>query len=62
MSEVKKCPKCGGEMEKGEDIKGYGGYVTLRKSGDLVSDKIIPLYCKNCGFIEIYNEKYVKKE
>jgi predicted nucleic-acid-binding Zn-ribbon protein len=60
MSEVKKCPKCGGEMEKGRDLRGYGS-LTLRKSGDWFGDMIIPLYCKNCGFIELYNRKYIKK-
>ena len=54
MSEVKKCPKCGEEMEKGKDLKGYGMHILLRKSGDLLGDIIIPFYCKNCGFIELY--------
>ena len=57
MSEVKKCPKCGGEMEWGTDLRGYGRYITLRKSGDWIGDKIIPLYCTNCGFIELYLKK-----
>jgi predicted nucleic-acid-binding Zn-ribbon protein len=61
MNEVKKCPKCGGEMEKGRDLRGYG-FITLRKIGDWYGDKVIPLYCTNCGFIELYNEKYIKKE
>jgi predicted nucleic-acid-binding Zn-ribbon protein len=59
MSEVKKCPKCGGEMEKGKDLKGYGSNITLRKSGDLRGDKIVPIYCTNCGFIELYVEGYI---
>jgi len=60
-NEVKKCPKCNGEMEQGKRIAGYGG-VTFAKRGDLVGDKIIPFYCKNCGFIEIYKEMKKKKE
>ena len=62
MSEVKKCPKCGGEMEQGKRIAGYGGGITFAKRGDLVGDKIIPFFCKNCGFIEIYKEMKGKKD
>lgn len=59
----KKCPKCGGEMEQGKIIAGgLGGAVGFEKIGDLVGDKIIPFYCKNCGFIEIYKEMKEKKD
>jgi len=56
MSEVKKCPKCGGEMEKGDKLVGERGLLSVRfaKEGDALGDQIIPFYCKNCGFIEIY--------
>jgi len=60
MSEVRKCPKCGGEMEKGR-IFTYGG-ISFAKKGDWFGDKIIPYYCKNCGYIEIYKEMKEKKE
>ena len=56
MGEVKKCPKCGGEMEQGNRIAGFGGGITFAKRNDLVGDKIIPFYCKNCGYIELYKE------
>jgi len=52
MSEVKKCPKCSGKMEEG---RGLGGIAFVKK-GDLVGDRIIPYYCKNCGFIELYKK------
>jgi predicted nucleic-acid-binding Zn-ribbon protein len=61
MSEVKKCPKCSGEMEQGKRIV-VGGGITFAKRGDLIGDKIIPFYCKNCGFIEIYKEMKGKKD
>jgi predicted nucleic-acid-binding Zn-ribbon protein len=61
MSEVKKCPKCNGEMERGKRLVSYGG-VTLAKKGDFFGDKITPFYCKNCGFIELYKEMKEKKE
>ena len=53
--EAKKCPKCGGEMEKGRRLVSYYG-VTFAKKGDWFGDKIIPFYCKNCGYIELYKE------
>ncbi len=52
MSEPKKCPKCGGEMVEGKDL----GEAALRKKGDWIGDRIIPFYCTNCGFIELYKE------
>jgi predicted nucleic-acid-binding Zn-ribbon protein len=61
MSEIKICPKCGGEMEKGARItsatRGWIPHaVTLAKEGDLFGDKILPFYCKRCGFIELFKE------
>ncbi len=67
MSEQKKCPKCGGEMEKGTRItsasRGWIPHaVTLSKEGDFYGDKILPFYCKKCGFIELFKEMKEKKE
>ena len=64
MSEVKKCPKCGGEMEKGYKLVGESGLLSVRfaKKGDALGDQIIPFYCKNCGFIEIYKGMKGKKD
>ena len=31
------------------------------KFGDLRGDKVIPFYCKNCGYIELYNEKNLSR-
>ena len=61
-SEVKKWPKCGGEMASGEAMVGYGvwGFARarfrLKKPGDKVGDRIIPYYCKSCGYIEFYKK------
>jgi predicted nucleic-acid-binding Zn-ribbon protein len=54
-SEIKKCPKCGGEMERGRRLVSYVG-VTFAKKGDWFGDSIIPFYCKNCGYIELYKK------
>ena len=55
-SEVKKCPKRGGEMVEGKRLVGYVR-ISLAKKGDVFGDNIIPFYCKNCGYIELYKEK-----
>ncbi len=55
-NEVKKCPKCNGEMEKGRSLIATHAHfweVLFSKKGDWYGDKIIPLYCKKCGYIEL---------
>jgi predicted nucleic-acid-binding Zn-ribbon protein len=58
MQEAKKCPRCRSRMERGSSLGTYGG-ITMLKKGDLVGDKIIPFYCNNCGYVELYNEKFL---
>lgn len=59
MNESKKCPKCGNIMKKGDSLSDYAG-SRLIKPGDIRGDKVIPFYCGNCGYIELYNEKNLK--
>jgi predicted nucleic-acid-binding Zn-ribbon protein len=59
MTESKRCPKRGNEMVRTDYLSGYGA-VRLVKFGDVRGDKVIPFYCKNCGYIELYNEKNLK--
>ena len=47
-------------MEKGKKLFAYYG-VTFAKKGDWFGDKIIPYYCKKCGFIELYKEMKEEK-
>jgi len=56
LSEVKKCPKCGGEMEKGELLprSTLGGFWKPKR--------ILPYVCKRCGYIELYREMKEKKD
>ena len=54
--EVKKCPKCDGEMEQGEFTPSHIPTHRFLKKGDLLGDEIIPFYCKNCGYLELYKE------
>jgi len=61
MSGVKKCPKCGGEMVQGEFLKNLPKIIVSPKKGRRSLDKVIPTYCKKCGFMEIYKEMKEKK-
>jgi predicted nucleic-acid-binding Zn-ribbon protein len=60
MSETKKCPKCNGDMEEGEDLRPVGIHwvsdLKFRKIDDMIGDKIIPFCCKNCGYIELFKK------
>jgi predicted nucleic-acid-binding Zn-ribbon protein len=47
-------------MPEDDQLSGYGS-VRLVKTGDLPGDKVVPFYCKNCGYIELYNEKNLQK-
>jgi len=61
--EVRNYPKCVGETEKSAHITGYLTIaVRFTKVSDSKGDIIIPYYCKNCGFIELYKEIKGKKE
>lgn len=63
MNEVKKCPKCGGEMEN-QRLRSYGGAdVSISGPGFWGKAKRVETYsCKNCGFIELYKEMKRKEE
>ena len=56
MNEFNKCPKCNGEMIQGEFLKNLPKVVVISKEGRRSFDKVIPTYCKKCGFVEIYKE------
>jgi len=62
MSEVKKCPKCSGEMVQGEFLKNLPKVIAIPKRGRRSFDRVIPIYCKNCGFMEIYKEIKERKD
>jgi len=61
LTETKKCPKCGSEMVSVFSLDSYGE-VRIKKVGDLYGDHVIPFNCKQCGYIELYNEKYMKQQ
>ena len=37
------------------------GNVRLVKPNDLVGDNVISFYCEKCGYVELYNQKILKK-
>jgi predicted nucleic-acid-binding Zn-ribbon protein len=55
-SEVRRCPKCNGEMEEGERLFSYNDVYLRRKNLHWWnrSDEVVPLFCRNCGYIELY--------
>jgi len=61
-SEVKKCPKCGGEMEIGY-LPGAWSWSAGKSLWSIRRPKRIFGYgCKNCGYVEFCLEMKKKKE
>ena len=57
--EVKKCPKCNGQMTEAHRLVAHTrllASISLAKKGDIIGDRIIPFYCKNCDYVELYKE------
>jgi predicted nucleic-acid-binding Zn-ribbon protein len=57
MNEVKKCPKCNGEMETGylRDAPWWRKGTRLPALG--FGPRVFAYKCKNCAYIELYAEK-----
>jgi ribosomal protein S27AE len=57
MSEVKKCPKCGGEMEIGylRDAPWWRRGKSLLAAG--FGPRIFAYRCKQCHYVELYTEE-----
>jgi predicted Zn-ribbon and HTH transcriptional regulator len=64
MNEVKKCPKCNGEVQKGNLFTPRNGGTVIkftdRESESLWilgnAKKVHALACKSCGYVENYKE------
>ncbi|MCJ7560619.1 PF20097 family protein [Candidatus Bathyarchaeota archaeon] len=54
MSEVKKCPKCGGEMEIGHLSNGYYWRRGTSRWTMQFGERIFAHKCKHCGYVEFY--------
>ena len=57
MNDIKKCPKCGGEMEIGylRDAPWWRKGTSLMQMG--FGPRVFAHKCVNCGYIELYAEK-----
>jgi len=62
------CPKCGGKMERAESLYtslfliDSKAVVLETKESKFFGEKIIPIFCKNCGYIELYKKMKEEKE
>lgn len=52
MSEVKKCPKCGGDMVEGEFLKNLPKVIVSPKKGRRRFDRAIPAYSESVGSLK----------
>jgi predicted nucleic-acid-binding Zn-ribbon protein len=50
-----KCSRCGEEMKEAHELFGYAG-VTIVSKNPYSVDRVVPFYCKNCGYIELYKK------
>ena len=57
MSEIKKCPKCGGEMEVGYLPGAWNWYYGRSLWSMQRIKRIFGYACKKCGYVEFYLER-----
>jgi len=49
-------------MKEADKIVGYTQPIRIFNKGDSWRGaKVVPFYCQSCGYIELYNEKNMKK-
>lgn len=63
-NEVMKCPKCGGEMNKGSKENLERNFACTRGEPNPEVPQVVKVqsyYCKNCGYIEFYSKLEKKK-
>ena len=59
MNEPKKCPKCGQEIAGDKRLASYTE-ITLKNEQEYIGDTVLPFYCVNCGYMELYCEEEKK--
>ena len=67
MSEVRKCPKCGGDMDRRALRVGGGGYFVELSDSESVwkmgkHDRIAGYLCQECVFVELYRQMKKRKD
>jgi predicted nucleic-acid-binding Zn-ribbon protein len=57
MNEVKKCPKCGGEMAPGilSVESGLGWKINWRLKVRRLGENVVAHRCRQCGYTELYS-------
>jgi predicted RNA-binding Zn-ribbon protein involved in translation (DUF1610 family) len=61
MNDDKKCPKCGRTMVGDRRLASYTE-ITLKKEEEYIGDSVLPFYCPDCGYIELYREEENKRQ
>jgi len=66
-TEVRKCPKCGSQMERRALRAGGGGYFVELSDSESVwkmgkHDRIGGFMCQECGFVELYRQMKKRKD
>lgn len=65
LSSEQKCPKCGGDIDKGK-ITGFFTYVSNRWSKQFLSSGSVPvsqaIACLHCGYLELYLDANALKQ
>jgi predicted nucleic-acid-binding Zn-ribbon protein len=64
MTEVKKCPKCGGEMVLGMlSVQGGPGWeINWRVQKRKLGERIVSYRCRQCGYAELYSTEFPQGE
>ena len=63
-SEIKKCPKCGGEMTQGilSVEGGLGWEINWRLRKRKLGEKVVAFRCRQCGYAELYSTDFPQGE
>jgi predicted nucleic-acid-binding Zn-ribbon protein len=62
MGDVKKCPKCGGEMVTGVlSVAGIAYEINWRVRSLSLGEKIVAYRCRQCGYAELYSTQFQGK-
>jgi len=58
MSEVKKCPRCGGKMVRGAmEIETTDSGVPVWR---ILGTELVAYVCGKCGYVELYDRRRMK--
>jgi predicted nucleic-acid-binding Zn-ribbon protein len=60
MNEVRKCPRCGGDMARGilSVETGLGWKINWRLRKRKLGENIVAFRCRQCGYTELYSTEF----